>query len=151
MNNKLSYALSIFVLYLHVASCNESNLQYSENLTLKNTNWKLVNIVDNTNAVVRVPNPNADSCYLVSFDTDSTLRVHSSVNNLQGSYKLDLRTMKIKITNFGGTKINELYDGKLFMECLTASESFVIKEDSLILYYNDKDYLIFNAIDYDKE
>lgn len=146
---KLNLTLCIFVTYLLAISCNEKNPQQIENLALINTKWRLTNIVDITNGVTRTPNPNSSDCYLLYFDTDSTLQVKSSVNTLQGFYRLDFKTMKIRINDLGGTKINELYDGKLFIECLTSSKNFAIKKDSLILYYNEKDYLIFNEIDYE--
>ncbi|MDR3137274.1 MAG: META domain-containing protein [Tannerellaceae bacterium] len=106
--------------------------------------WKLVAFVNDTEGTIETPESISENSYWIVFYKNGELRVESSVNDLYGSYKINLATSTISISALGGSKRNELLDGKLFVEKLQSVESFVVEESSLKLYNNEKDYLLFN-------
>ena len=112
---------------------------------LKNTEWKLVNFVDVANNTNKIPEPNSEMCYILKFlKTADSLTAVSSTNNFIGTYTIDIKTSSISITSLGGTKINEIYDGILYIESLIKVNKYTIDKDILKLYYNDnKNYLEF--------
>ena len=112
---------------------------------LKNTEWKLVNFVDVANNTNKIPEPNSEMCYILKFlETADSLTAVSSTNNFIGTYTIDIKTSSISITSLGGTKINEIYDGILYVESLIKVNKYTIDKDVLKLYYNDnKNYLEF--------
>ena len=112
---------------------------------LKNTEWKLVNFVDVANNTNKIPEPNSEMCYILKFlETADSLTAVSSTNNFIGTYTIDIKTSSISITSLGGTKINEIYDGILYVESLIKVNKYTIDKDILKLYYNDnKNYLEF--------
>jgi hypothetical protein len=64
-----------------------------------------------------------------------------------GKYEVNMQDRRLKIINIGGTEINELYDGKLYVESVLKVESFSITERGLALYYdNKKHFLLFKPI-----
>ena len=113
--------------------------------TLKNTEWKLVNFVDVANNTQKTPEPNSEMCYILKFlETADSLTAVSSTNNFIGTYTIDIKTSSISITSLGGTKINEIHDGILYVESLIKVNKYAINKDVLKLYYNDnKNYLEF--------
>ena len=112
---------------------------------LKNTEWKLVNFVDVANNTNKIPEPNSEMCYILKFlETADSLTAVSSTNNFIGTYTIDIKTSSISITSLGGTKINEIHDGILYVESLIKVNKYAINKDVLKLYYNDnKNYLEF--------
>lgn len=112
---------------------------------LKGTKWKLVGFVAAATGKVKEAEPASEKCYLLTFNENGIFTGVSSTNQLMGTYVLDNEASGIHITNIGGTEINELFDGKLYVERLAAIQSFAITKNSLKLYYNvQKDYLLFN-------
>ena len=77
-------------------------------------------------------------CYLLEFNKKKTFSGKSSTNKLQGNYEIDFTTHSIHITVGAMTQINELFDGKLYLETLNIVQSFDLQENTLRLYYNDK-------------
>jgi hypothetical protein len=115
-----------------------------ENPELTGIKWKLTSFVTNGNA--KTPEPNSNDCYWLIFDDDNTIEGKSSINFLFGSYEVNHQTSSLRITNLGeGTEINELFDGRFFLESLMAVHSFEMQEVALKLYYNETDYLLFNS------
>ena len=112
---------------------------------LKNTEWKLINFVDVGNNTKKTPEPNSEMCYILKFlETADSLTAVSSTNNFIGTYTIDIKTSSISITSLGGTKINEIYDGILYVESLIKANKYTIDKDILKLYYNEnKNYLEF--------
>ena len=105
---------------------------------LKNTEWKLVNFVDVANNTNKIPEPNSEMCYILKFlETADSLTAVSSTNNFIGTYTIDIKTSSISITSLGGTKINEIHDGILYVESLIKVNKYAINKDVLKLYYND--------------
>jgi heat shock protein HslJ len=119
---------------------NEENREINE--PLQGTKWKLTGFVDTQTGTVKEPEPNSANCYWLYFNIDKTLNGTSSTNEIMGNYEIANST--IQIINLGGTEINELFDGKLFMESLRSIESFSISGKELKLYHNNKkNYLQF--------
>ena len=112
---------------------------------LKNTEWKLINFVDVGNNTKKTPEPDSEKCYILKFlENGDSLTTTSSTNNFIGTYTIDIKTSSISITSLGGTKINEIYDGILYVESLIKVNKYTIDKDILKLYYNDnKNYLEF--------
>jgi hypothetical protein len=137
----LKTLLFILICAASYTGCSE-NQNNLENSSLTGTKWKLTGFV--TNGDAKTPVPDSNDCYWLLFKDDNTLEGKSSTNFLSGSYEID-RTSSLLITNLGGTKINELFDGKFFVESLAAVRSFDLQEDALKLYYNETDYLLFTV------
>ena len=112
---------------------------------LKNTEWKLINFVDVANNTKKTPEPDSEKCYILKFlEKGDSLTAVSSTNNFIGTYTIAIKTSSISITSLGGTKINEIYDGILYIESLIKVNKYTIDKDILKLYYNDnKNYLEF--------
>jgi hypothetical protein len=119
-------------------------LFYKPLLQLAGTQWKLAAFVDGMNGVSKTPEPEDDNSYRIIFKDDSTFLARSSTNDLVGKYKLNVSSSTISITELGGTKINELFDGRLFVERLLSLQHYAVEEGFLRLYYNETDYLLFN-------
>ena len=133
-----------------LGGCEKKNENNNENEKenknpLKNTEWKLINFVDVANNTKKTPEPDSEKCYILKFlEKGDSLTAVSSTNNFIGTYTIDTQTHYILITNFCGTKINEIYDGILYIESLITVNKYTIDKDILKLYYNDnKNYLEF--------
>ena len=97
---------------------------------LKNTEWKLVNFVDVANNTQKTPEPDNEKCYVLKFlETADSLTAVSSTNNFIGTYTIDIKTSSISITSLGGTKINEIYDGILYIESLIKVNKYTIDKE----------------------
>ena len=133
-----------------LGGCEKKNENNNENEKenknpLKNTEWKLINFVDVANNTKKTPEPDSEKCYTLKFlEKGDSLTTTSSTNNFIGTYTIDIKTSSISITSLGGTKINEIYDGILYIESLIKVNKYTIDKDILKLYYNDnKNYLEF--------
>ena len=136
-------AVILFVAAIVVlGGCKKKN---ENNNSLKNTEWKLINFVDVGNNTKKTPEPDSEKCYILKFlENGDSLTTTSSTNNFIGTYTIDIKTSSISITSLGGTKINEIYDGILYVESLIKVNKYTIDKDILKLYYNDnKNYLEF--------
>jgi hypothetical protein len=123
-----------------------SNAPEDDNF-LTNVRWKLVAFVDVANSKSKTPAPEGDNCYWLEFYDNDSLSGWSSTNLLFGSYIVDSKQSSITVTELGGTKVNELFDGYLYFESLHAIESYSLSGDSLALYYNSKqNYLLFERM-----
>jgi META domain. len=116
-----------------------------QNLKLTDTEWKLIGFVDAKQEQLKVAEPESERCYRLRFKEDNTLSGISSTNDITGAYET-FSNSSIKITNIGGTEINELYDGKLYVECLKNVKTFSITTKGLALYYDSNNYLLFKPL-----
>jgi hypothetical protein len=125
----------------------EYDLDENLNISLKGTKWKLTSFVFAADGSIKEPKPSGNSYFTVYFAPDSkTLTGFSSTNELFGEYEIDDQASTIKIKQLGGTKINEQYDGKLFVDNLLSIHSFSVEDKDLKLYYNELgDYLLFTV------
>jgi uncharacterized repeat protein (TIGR02543 family) len=119
--------------------------------TLQGTKWKLVGIGSLDKIALQELEPkDCEKCYTLTFDTDDTFLTFSSTNELQGIYKADYTTRTMQIVDFGGTKMNEIGDGILYVNPFweMTIHSFSCKENELRLYYNEnKNYLLFKSLE----
>jgi heat shock protein HslJ len=118
----------------------------NQNISLTGTKWKLTGFANVTNGIIKTPEPDSENHYWIIFNDDNTLSGKSSNNELFGSYEADYKAATLRITKLGGTKMGEILDGELFVKSLQSVYYFSIRKTSLQLYYNDTDYLLFNAI-----
>ena len=117
-----------------------------EETGLKGTTWKLSGFMDVETGNLKVAKPNDPRCYILTFDTDSTFSGISSTNEISGGYCIDYEKSTLNITRYGGTKINELFDGKLFVNSFLSVQSFSLSGAELKLYYNNgENYLLYKT------
>ncbi|KGN78736.1 hypothetical protein HW49_08045 [Porphyromonadaceae bacterium COT-184 OH4590] len=111
--------------------------------TLKNTEWKLINIVDTISNTSKVPEPNRDNNFIVKFQEKGLCSGYSSINAIEGEYYADykLNTIKIliKISNFA----NDSPDGYTFLQYMEKVNKFLLTGNKLKLYYNNQICLEF--------
>jgi hypothetical protein len=128
-----------------------SNTEENENThisSLIDTKWKLIGFVDAI-GTIKTPEPERVDCYWIYFDTDSTFTGKSFTNFLLGSYEIDYHLSTIQINNLGGTEINELFDGKLYIENLLTIHSFSVTDKVLKFFYvkeNKEYYLLYKPV-----
>ncbi|MDR1181166.1 MAG: hypothetical protein LBL13_04230 [Bacteroidales bacterium] len=153
----------ILIAFFITTGCDESTpliptqsdstaLQPTEETTnLLGTKWHLRKFVQVSQGITKTPEPESDQCYWIFFDSDTTLFGKTSTNDIVGHYRIDPTTSTICMDEFGGTKISELFDGNLYMKKMLSICSFELMETSLKLYYNETDYLLFNAYSYENK
>ena len=140
---KNSLKLAIILLFLagSVLCCKKDN----EDL-LSKTTWKLIGFVNVVYEEIKEVEPNSDICYILTFNMDKTFSGYSSTNELRGNYDINYTTSYINFYQIGGTEINELFDGKLYIESLSKVDFFSLQENELKLYYNNKqNYLLYKS------
>jgi len=135
--------ISAFLLMLAgiKVSCNDK-----DTYPLEDTSWKLAGVVDVETGSLTVLEPkDCRQCFTIRFGRNSTFTGHSSINDLSGTYEIDHKKKTFHFVTIGGTRINETGDGDLFMAALWLVQSFSLQENTLRLYYSDKqNYLLFN-------
>ena len=145
MKNKM-FTFIVFLLILSgsFSACKD---EQKEPVSLTNTSWKLVGIVDTkTNVLTELEPKDCAKCFTLIFDTDSTFLTYTASNDLGGVYIIDYITQSFHITNFGGTKVGEIGGGELYVTPFWNKSilSFSLQQNELKLYYNDgKNYLNF--------
>ncbi|WP_160150033.1 META domain-containing protein [Parabacteroides sp. Marseille-P3160] len=143
--NKLLLITLSFLSLFEIGGCDDSD-KFSEPELLKT--WKLVGFGTTENNEIQTVKPeDCEECYTLTFHEDGTFSGQTSTNQVTGKYKISYQDKELKILNLGGTEINELYDGKLYVESLLKVESYSITERGLELYYNSKkQFLLFKPI-----
>jgi len=117
------------------------------NLSLIGPKWKLIGFVDVKSNTIKLAKPENDSCYVITFYSDNKFTGITSTNKVEGNYEISLNVKTLKILQFGGTKINELNDGKIYVANLLKVNLFSITERGLALYYdNENYYLLFKPL-----
>lgn len=157
---KKSKILSCFLLIIitTLVACDENepgtislnqikkNASYS-NLLFTDTKWKLIGFVNANNNTIKIAQPENDYSYVLTFYSDGTFQGKTSTNQVSGRYEINSSTGVLKIVQFGGTKINELQDGKYYVDALLSIDAYAIKERGLELYYDNKNYyLLFEPL-----
>jgi hypothetical protein len=117
-------------------------------VNLTDTKWKLVEFVQVSEGTTKIPESifKRDP-YWITFNCDSTITGYASINKLSGDYQMDTLVSTIRIDIGIITYALEHPDGDLYIERLNLVSSFELIELSLKLYYNETDYLLFNAQD----
>lgn len=157
---KKSKILSCFLLIIitTLVACDENepgtislnqikkNASYSD-LSFTDTKWKLIGFVNANNNTIKIAQPENDYSYVLTFYSDGTFQGKTSTNQVLGKYEINSKTGVLKIVQFGGTEINELQDGKYYVDALLSIDAYAIKERGLELYYDNKDYyLLFEPL-----
>jgi hypothetical protein len=123
-------------------------------ISLTGTKWKLTTFVNASEGTTKTPETFSHipyDCYWIQFNDDNTCEGRSSSNLLPGRYSVDSASSEILITVGAATEIAEKPDGEEFIDKLNRVHTFVIQESSLMLYHNEKDYLLFDIYDNEKE
>ena len=105
--------------------------------------WVLIGFGDVTGKTFREPEPrDCEKCYTISFLTNATFRGNTPTNDVVGTYTANGGVFRI--TNWGGTEVNEILDGPQYVEAMCKAFHYEIASEQLRLYYNeDKNYLLF--------
>jgi len=123
----------------------------SQEINLEGTKWKLVGIGSLDKIALQELEPkDCEKCYTLTFDTDKSFLTFSSTNELQGIYNADYTAHTIQIVDFGGSKINEIGDGILYVNPFgeMVIQSFSLQGSELRLYYSEKkNYLLFKSLE----
>jgi len=140
---------------------------------LEGTKWKLAGIVDTSTNELMVLEPkylddffsrvyDVNDFYTLMFDKDDAFTGRTTTNIIMGTYtflKTDLEnldksnnekyvTNSIFFDSFGGTKLGELGDGKLWWDIFPTIRFFSLQEKELKLFYNDnKNYFLFKLLE----
>jgi hypothetical protein len=118
-------------------------------LPLIGTEWKLVGFADKRKNRIKEAEPKCGSCYIIIFQEDGTITGETSTNQSSGMYQIiGSDNNGIKIVAFSNsTEINELFDGKLFIECMQNVNVFSITPKGLELYYEVDKFLLFQPFE----
>lgn len=121
-----------------------------EKFSLQGTKWKLLGIGGLDKIAIQELEPkDCNECYTLVFGADKNFQIFSSTNQLHGVYDVDYITRNVRIIDFGGTKINEIGDGDLYVNPFWKKtiQSFSVAEQELRFYYGEyKDYLLFKPL-----
>ncbi len=130
---------------------NINNLSYNYckknklNKTIIGT-WKCIGFGDTKTGKIKPIQPtNCDKCYVITFKEYGVLNGFTSSNKIFGNYEFNNDSGYILLHSLMGTEVNELCDGKLYVECLSTSINYSFSDkDELLLYFNNKkECLIF--------
>ncbi|MFO7968769.1 MAG: hypothetical protein R6U15_01485 [Candidatus Izemoplasmatales bacterium] len=110
--------------------------------------WKCVGFGETENNVVREIEPqDCSECYILIFKKDGAVEGSTSTNEVMGEYDINTSTKELKFVRFGGTEINELFDGEEYVEAIFDVYSYEITStNTLYLYYKQDMFLIYNYI-----
>ena len=124
------------------------SLNRYDNLPLIGTAWKLIGFADAHKSTIKIAEPAEGDCYTLLFNEDGTIDGVTSTNKIFGKYEV-MKGRNIIIKEFGGTKINELFDGPTDIENLLNTKSYSITEKGLALYHDgNRKYLLYKSLDY---
>ena len=123
----------------------------NENNNLQGTQWKLIGIVGVQGNLKELEPKDCEKCYTLSFNTDINLpRVdifgRGVGNILNGKSEIDYTTNMIHILIWTGTLAANLFDEELYLELLNSVNFFSVQEDKLLLYFDEKKYLLFKLL-----
>ena len=121
------------------------SLEEYQSLKLTDVKWKLIGFADAKQEKIKMAEPESERCYLLQFNDDNTLSGMSSSNEIGGGYETSSES-SMKIGARAHTKVNEIYDGELYMKCLNNVNTFSMTEKGLALYYDSNKFLLFKPI-----
>jgi hypothetical protein len=112
-------------------------------LPLIGTTWKLIGFVDEQRKRVKLAEPEGESSFLLTFKENGDLSGLTSTNTAFGKFFLDNENL-LKISRFNHlTKINELFDGRYYIESMNKVFSFNLSPKGLALYYDSQKFMLF--------
>ena len=107
--------------------------------------WKLEGFIDVKTETLKPAEPVGEKCYVLTFRENFTLAGYTSTNEMYGTYSIDADKKLLKVINFGGTEINELFDGSRYVDAIFKIESYSLSGDRLKLFYDGDYYLQFKS------
>lgn len=144
------FLFGAIALLLATVGCgdDEKKVEQEAKLSIIGT-WKCIGFgTTDNNKIKEIEPKDCAECYTITFKEDGKFNGHSSTNEVFGKYNYNLSTHNFAFLSWGGTKINELIDGPLYVESMSKVTNFNFsKEGELLLYYNNKkEFLIFKSI-----
>lgn len=106
------------------------------------TRWKLIGFADEKSKSIRLAIPFNDNSYTITFKEDGSISGYTSTNAAGGKYYNE--QTKVEITNFGPqTFINELKDGRSFIDAMNEVSAVNLTDQGLVLHYEKDKFLLF--------
>jgi hypothetical protein len=143
------------ILLLSFGCSDDNDLPKGEsNVALIGKKWKLDSFVNGTDGSTKIPEVfpfRPYNCYWIQFEEGKTVNGRSSSNLLLGSYNFNFDASEIKLEIHAATELGERPDGDTFINRLNSVHSFEYRESALLLYYNEKDYLLFKLVNNEVE
>ena len=138
---KLTAFLLLFTGFF--SSCQKEIPPNDPNILITDTKWQLAGFVNAKTGKLKKVKTDNEKCYTLTFNKDQTLSGFSSFNMLHGSYEMNTAIREIHISVYAMTSAGEFSDGELFIESLNKVDFFVLQENELRLYYNNKQKYLF--------
>ena len=140
MKQQIILWISTLLLLTAGAGCEKEKEEYGS--TELYGTWKLAGFGNTADNTLREAEPKeCEKCYTITFLSDGTITGQTSTNEIGGEYQIkggSLDFLKIE-----GTEINELFDGRNYVEALYKVHRFEISSQQLKLCYDDTNYLLF--------
>ncbi|GHT79592.1 hypothetical protein AGMMS50262_23480 [Bacteroidia bacterium] len=114
-----------------------------------NIKWVVKSIVEN--GVANIPEEGFETSYWIVFNSDTTFTGRTRTNDWMGKYEKIDSLATIHITQLVSTQVIEFPYGFSYYNSFKNINSFSCQKDTLKLYCNETDYLLFNAYDHEKE
>jgi heat shock protein HslJ len=148
--------IGIILLFPFLSGCQDNELPEGEiwlseisdypayrSLSLVGTEWKLIGFVDEIRGRVKLAEPDGENSYVLNFTENEEIYGRTSTNTAFGKYKVNDGSY-LEIVQFNHlTKINELFDGRYFIESVNKVSSYNLSTKGLVLYYDDKKSMLF--------
>jgi heat shock protein HslJ len=142
-SNLLSLVLFLFLI-TGAGGCTNDN--DTENTAGLQRTWRFTGFVDAIADTMKIAEPQGPQCYILTFNEDSTFNGSTSTNQIAGKFKISDQANGFRITQFGGTKINELQDGERYVEAILDTYSYSLTKNELRLFYGKDFYLRFKPL-----
>ena len=117
-------------------------------LPLVGTRWKLIGFVDSKLEMIKLAEPDSSISYTLIFEEDGLLDGYTSTNPASGKYLIERDSGNyLQISTFRpNTYINELFDGRNYIDTMNKVNYFSISTKGLSLLYEKDKYLLFKPI-----
>lgn len=112
----------------------------------------MIGFADEKTGNIRLASPfstDTYDTYILTFEMDGLLDGITSTNRASGKYVFDENsTSNLQIPFFGPiTYINELFDGRPYIEAMKKVNSYKISSKGLSLNYDDGKFLLFKPLE----
>ena len=145
MRNRI-LLLFVFFLFLITGTEGCASDNDTENTAGLQRTWKFTGFVDAKADTMKTAEPQGPQCYILTLNEDSTFNGSTSTNQIAGKFKMSDQANGFRITQFGGTKINELQDGGRYVEAILDTYTYSLAKNELRLFYGKDFYLRFKPL-----
>ncbi len=146
MRNLIKILFLCGIIVFTAFSCERDDVD--DNNPLSGTSWKLIGFGNSTSNTLKKAEPEGDSCYILRFYANDIVTGWTSTNNIRGSYQLNVSSHELNFTNWGGTEINELFDGQDYVNAIHKVHSYAITNKGLALYYDKQTlFLLYKPLE----